>query len=72
MNFKPEKSIAKLLACIYIFTGMVFGGLILSKAAYYIVNKKYLLLKPCTKLKNLIQKRFLKNLELIKANTSYC
>jgi potassium channel subfamily K len=29
MNFKPE-----------IFTGMVFGGLILSKVAYYIVEKQ--------------------------------
>ncbi|KAL5066388.1 hypothetical protein RYX36_028125 [Vicia faba] len=36
----PNSTIAKLLACLYVFTGMALGGLILSKAADYIVEKQ--------------------------------
>ncbi|KAJ1428654.1 Two pore domain potassium channel [Sesbania bispinosa] len=36
----PNSSLAKLLACIYVFIGMALGGLILSKAADYIVEKQ--------------------------------
>ena len=34
-----NSTIAKLLACLYVYTGMALGGLILSKAADYIVEK---------------------------------
>lgn len=40
----PNSSLAKLLACIYVFTGMALVGLILSKAADYIVEKQEILL----------------------------
>lgn len=40
----PNSTIAKLLACIYVFTGMALGGLILSKAADYIVEKQEIFL----------------------------
>ncbi|KAE9609527.1 hypothetical protein Lal_00006586 [Lupinus albus] len=40
----PNSSFAKLLACIYVFTGMALVGLILSKAADYIVEKQEVLL----------------------------
>ncbi|XP_061339783.1 two-pore potassium channel 1-like [Gastrolobium bilobum] len=40
----PNSSVAKLFACIYVFTGMALGGLILSKAADYIVEKQEILL----------------------------
>ncbi|XP_073220090.1 two-pore potassium channel 1-like isoform X2 [Cicer arietinum] len=36
----PNSPLAKLLACIYVFTGIALGGLILSKAADYIVEKQ--------------------------------
>ncbi|XP_022714620.1 two pore potassium channel a-like [Durio zibethinus] len=36
----PHSSLAKILACIYVFTGMALVGLILSKAADYIVEKQ--------------------------------
>ena len=39
----PKSSTAKLLACFYVFTGMALGGLILSKAADYIVEKQEIL-----------------------------
>ncbi|KAK7363851.1 hypothetical protein VNO77_06010 [Canavalia gladiata] len=35
----PNSPLAKLLACVYVFTGMALVGLILSKAADYIVEK---------------------------------
>ncbi|KAI4296037.1 hypothetical protein L6164_036027 [Bauhinia variegata] len=40
----PSSTLAKLLACIYVFTGMVLGGLILGKAADYIVEKQEILM----------------------------
>ncbi|XP_019464280.1 PREDICTED: two-pore potassium channel 1-like isoform X2 [Lupinus angustifolius] len=40
----PNSSFAKLLACIYVFTGMALVGLLLSKAADYIVEKQEVLL----------------------------
>ena len=40
----PNSTVAKLFACIYVFTGMVLGGLVLSKAAYYIVEKQEIIL----------------------------
>lgn len=40
----PNSILAKLLACIYVFVGMALGGLILGKAADYIVEKQELLL----------------------------
>lgn len=40
----PDTVLAKLLACAYVFTGMALGGLILGKAADYIVEKQELLL----------------------------
>lgn len=40
----PNSIGAKLLACAYVFTGMTLGGMILSKAADYIVEKQEILL----------------------------
>ncbi|XP_024022254.1 two-pore potassium channel 1 isoform X2 [Morus notabilis] len=40
----PNTVLAKLLACAYVFTGLALGGLILGKAADYIVEKQELLL----------------------------
>ncbi|RDX71992.1 Two-pore potassium channel 1, partial [Mucuna pruriens] len=40
----PNSKLAKLLACIYVFTGMALVGLILSKAADYIVEKQEIFL----------------------------
>ncbi|KAJ1400353.1 Two pore domain potassium channel [Sesbania bispinosa] len=40
----PNSPLAKFLACIYVFTGMALVGLILSKAADYIVEKQEMLL----------------------------
>lgn len=40
----PNSSLAKLLACFYVFTGMALGGLILSKAADYVVEKQEIFL----------------------------
>ncbi|XP_038877797.1 two-pore potassium channel 1-like [Benincasa hispida] len=40
----PNSIVAKLLACVYVFTGMTLGGMILSKAADYIVEKQEILL----------------------------
>ncbi|MED6157122.1 hypothetical protein PIB30_020278 [Stylosanthes scabra] len=39
----PKSSVSKLLACFYVFTGMALVGLILSKAADYIVEKQEML-----------------------------
>lgn len=39
----PETILAKLLACIYVFTGMALVGLILSQAADYVVEKQEIL-----------------------------
>ncbi|XVF75178.1 hypothetical protein PTKIN_Ptkin13bG0166400 [Pterospermum kingtungense] len=36
----PHSALAKILACIYVFTGMALVGLILSKAADYITEKQ--------------------------------
>lgn len=35
----PHTTLAKLLSCVYVFAGMALGGIILSKAADYIVEK---------------------------------
>ncbi|KAF7840524.1 two-pore potassium channel 1-like [Senna tora] len=40
----PNTSLAKLLACIYVFTGMALCGIILSKAADYFLEKQEILL----------------------------
>lgn len=40
----PDSVLAKLLACVFVFTGMALGGLFLSKAADYIVEKQEILL----------------------------
>ena len=40
----PHSTLAKILACIYVFTGMALVGLILSKAADYIAEKQEILL----------------------------
>ncbi|XWS12957.1 hypothetical protein CRYUN_Cryun37aG0134400 [Craigia yunnanensis] len=40
----PHSTLAKILACIYVFIGMALVGLILSKAADYIVEKQEILL----------------------------
>ncbi|XP_027333684.1 two-pore potassium channel 1-like [Abrus precatorius] len=40
----PNSPLAKLLACIYVFTGMALVGLILSKATDYIVEKQEIFL----------------------------
>ena len=40
----PETHLAKLFACVFVFTGMALGGLILSRAADYIVEKQELFL----------------------------
>lgn len=40
----PDGQLAKLLACTYVFTGMALVGLILSKAADYIVEKQEIFL----------------------------
>jgi potassium channel subfamily K, other eukaryote len=36
----PISTIEKFLACIYVFTDMALGGLILSNAADYIIEKQ--------------------------------
>lgn len=40
----PETVLAKLLACVFVFSGMALVGLILSRAADYIVEKQEILL----------------------------
>ncbi|KAG5252416.1 pulvinus outward-rectifying channel for potassium SPOCK1 family protein [Salix suchowensis] len=40
----PHTTLAKLLSCVYVFTGMALGGIIISKAADYIVEKQEILL----------------------------
>ncbi|KAK9068928.1 hypothetical protein SSX86_013044 [Deinandra increscens subsp. villosa] len=40
----PETRLAKSLACIFVFTGLALGGLVLSKAADYIVERQEMLL----------------------------
>ncbi|KAL5769339.1 hypothetical protein ACOSP7_015882 [Xanthoceras sorbifolium] len=40
----PHSTLAKVLACIYVFAGMAFGGLILGKAADYLVEKQQILM----------------------------
>lgn len=40
----PSTSLVKILACIFVFSGMAIGGLILSKAADYLVEKQEMLL----------------------------
>lgn len=40
----PDTILAKLLACLFVFSGMTLGGLILSRAADYIVEKQEVLL----------------------------
>lgn len=40
----PNSTVSKLLACAFVFTGMALVGLILSKAADYLVEKQELLL----------------------------
>ncbi|KAJ4704088.1 Two-pore potassium channel like [Melia azedarach] len=40
----PHTTLAKLLACIYVFTGMAMVGLILGKAADYLVEKQEIVL----------------------------
>lgn len=40
----PHTTLAKLLSCVYVFAGMALGGIILSKAADYIVEKQEILL----------------------------
>ncbi|CAJ1941499.1 unnamed protein product [Sphenostylis stenocarpa] len=40
----PDSQLSKLIACVYVFTGMALVGLILSKAADYIVEKQEIIL----------------------------
>ncbi|WVY96789.1 hypothetical protein V8G54_028940 [Vigna mungo] len=40
----PDSQLSKLLACIYVFTGMTLVGLILSKTTDYIVEKQEIIL----------------------------
>lgn len=40
----PNSILAKLLACVYVFTGVALAGLILGKAADYLVEKQEILL----------------------------
>lgn len=40
----PHTTLAKLLACVYVFTGVALGGLILGKAADYLVEKQEILM----------------------------
>ncbi|RXH99490.1 hypothetical protein DVH24_011815 [Malus domestica] len=40
----PNSMLAKLVACVYVFTGMALVGIILGKAADYLVEKKEILL----------------------------
>ncbi|KAK3218797.1 hypothetical protein Dsin_012767 [Dipteronia sinensis] len=40
----PHTTLAKVLACIYVFTGMALGGHILGKAADYLVEKQQILM----------------------------
>ncbi|KAJ6300906.1 hypothetical protein OIU76_021664 [Salix suchowensis] len=40
----PHTTLAKLLSCVYVFIGMALGGIIISKAADYIVEKQEILL----------------------------
>ncbi|XP_022142569.1 two-pore potassium channel 1-like isoform X1 [Momordica charantia] len=48
----PSSLVAKLLACAYVFTGMTLGGMILSKAADYIVEKQEILLVKTMYMRN--------------------
>ncbi|KAF9676439.1 hypothetical protein SADUNF_Sadunf08G0002200 [Salix dunnii] len=40
----PDSAPVKLLACVFVFTGMALGGLILSRAADYLIDKQEILL----------------------------
>ncbi|CAN1260116.1 Two-pore potassium channel 1 [Linum perenne] len=40
----PNTFLAKLFACVYVFTGMAIGGIVLSKAADYIVERQEIVL----------------------------
>ncbi|XP_016903168.2 two-pore potassium channel 1-like [Cucumis melo] len=50
----PNSMVAKLLACVYVFTGMTLGGMILSKAADYIVEKQEILLVKAMRMRKKI------------------
>ncbi|KAJ6317169.1 hypothetical protein OIU76_012840 [Salix suchowensis] len=63
----PDSAPAKLLACVFVFTGMALGGLILSKAADYLIDKQeILLIKALHMHEKLGPAAFLKETETIK------
>ncbi|KAG2407065.1 hypothetical protein LR48_Vigan01g326300 [Vigna angularis] len=64
----PDSQLSKLLACIYVFTGMALVGLILSKAADYIVEKQEIILvKTIFKGENIGPEQLSKEVETNKA-----
>ncbi|XP_039166707.1 two-pore potassium channel 1-like [Eucalyptus grandis] len=50
----PSSTLAKLLASTYVFTGMALGGLILGKAADYILEKQQVLLVRATHINDMV------------------
>ncbi|ESW26031.1 hypothetical protein PHAVU_003G085800 [Phaseolus vulgaris] len=68
----PDSQVSKLLACIYVFTGMALVGLILSKAADYIVEKQELnLVKTLFKGANFGSQELSKEVETNKAKYKF-
>jgi len=68
----PDSQVSKLLACIYVFTGMALVGLILSKAADYIVEKQEInLVKTLFKNENFGPKELSKEVETHKAKYKF-
>ncbi|KAL3612188.1 hypothetical protein D5086_003208 [Populus alba] len=60
----PDSAPVKLLACVFVFTGMLLIGLILSKAADYLVEKQeILLIKALRRHQKLDPAAFLKEIE---------
>ncbi|KAM7270511.1 hypothetical protein ACFE04_029725 [Oxalis oulophora] len=68
----PRSSLAKLLSCVYVFIGMALVGLILSKAADYIVEKQEVLMAKVVHLYDKISPaEILKEVETYKVNYKF-
>ncbi|KAL1307327.1 hypothetical protein HN51_049287 [Arachis hypogaea] len=68
----PNSNLTKLLACAFVFTGMALVGLILGKAADYLVEKQeFLLVKALHMHQNVGQREILKEVEVNKTRYKF-
>lgn len=68
----PRSALAKLLACIYVFTGMALAGFILGKAADYLVEKhEILFVKAISRIEKVGSAEVLRKAEVHKAKYKF-